>query len=63
MIFNEWGNQSFLSIFYVEEDGQKGLYPIFPPSKMNINYLYAMPIKAFYGGIYTNDLEYCIKYY
>jgi hypothetical protein len=32
--------------------------PHFPPSKMPINYLYATPIKVFYGGIYTKDLGY-----
>jgi hypothetical protein len=32
-------------------------YPIPPPpSKMPINYLYAMPLKVFYGAIYTKDL-------
>jgi hypothetical protein len=38
-------------------------YPIFPPSKMPINYLYAMPIKVFLlfmPGIYTKDLGYPI---
>ena len=33
-------------------------YPISPPSKMPINYLYAMPLKVFYGGIFTKDLGY-----
>jgi hypothetical protein len=39
--------------------------PHFPPapSKMPINYLYAMPIKLFYRGIYTKDLGYFKKTY
>jgi hypothetical protein len=28
----------------------------FPASKIVINYVYAMPIKVFYGAIYTKDL-------
>ena len=41
-------------------------YPIFPPSKMPINYLYSRNIKEFLlfmPGIYTKDLRYflCLK--
>jgi len=40
-------------------------YPIFPPSKMPINYLYARNIKEFLlfmPGIYTKDLGYLINF-